>query len=242
MELFWQTIARYNLATWPAQLVIVTAGIVLTVLLYRRPGRAVRRTMKCYLILLNLWIAGTYYLLFCGQRAYSGVMALFWGVMAAVWVYDMVVDYTTFDRTHRHDKFAFALYLIPFVYPVYSLARGMSFPMLTSPVMPCTVAIYTIGLLLSFSGKVNLFIVLFLCHWALVGFSKIYFFGIPEDILLVFSLFPALYLFFKEYVDRHLRTDSKPGLRTMHLLLMMMCGVLGVFFTLTVWQQIAGLG
>ena len=32
---------------------------------------------------------------------------------------------------------------------------------------------------LAFPKRVNLFVILFLCHWALVGFPKIYFFGIP---------------------------------------------------------------
>lgn len=241
MELFWQTIARYNQATWLLQLLIVAAGMVLTVLLYRRPTRTVRRAMKCYLVLLNLWIAGAYYLLFCGMRAYCGIMALFWAVIAAVWAYDLVVGYTTFERVHRHDKFAFALVTIPFVYPLFSLARGLEFPMLTSPVMPCTVAIYTIGLLLSFSRKVNMFVVLFLCHWALVGFSKIYFFGIPEDLLLSVTLFPASFLFFKEYVELHFRKDSKPGPKVMNLLLLLMCGALGAVCTVTIWQQIVGM-
>ena len=35
------------------------------------------------------------------------------------------------------------------------------------------------------------------CHWALIGLSKVYFFGIPEDYLLACSIVPALYLFFQ---------------------------------------------
>ena len=33
--------------------------------------------------------------------------------------------------------FAFVFYLMPFVYPLFSLLRGLEFPMVTSPVMPC---------------------------------------------------------------------------------------------------------
>ena len=57
--------------------------------------------------------------------------------------------------------------------------------------MPCSVALYTIGLLLAFSKRVNLFVILFLCHWSLIGLSKVYFFGIPEDLLLAGALVPA---------------------------------------------------
>ncbi len=239
MELFWQTIAEYNLTTWPLQVLIVLAAVVLTVLLYRRPTRRVKTVMKCFLALLNAWIAVAYYIVSCDARAYSGVMAFFWGVMAAAWIYDAIVDYTTFERTRKHDKFAFALYLMPFAYPLISYLRGLEFPMTTSPVMPCTVAIFTIGLMLSFSKRINLFVILFLCHWSLIGFSKVYFFGIPEDLLLASALVPALYLFFKEYIDANFRRDTKPNLWVMNFLLLTMCTALGVFFAATIWQQMS---
>lgn len=194
-EVFWQTIADYNRVTWPVQALLIAAGALLTRRLYRRPTPGTKVAMKLYLALLNAWIAVAYYLVACDARAYNGVMALFWGVMAAVWIYDAAVGYTSFERTRRHDRFAFVLLAMPFVYPLLSLLRGLEFPMMTSPVMPCSVAVFTIGLLLAFPKRVNLFVILFLCHWALVGFPKIYFFGIPEDLLLSGALVPALYLF-----------------------------------------------
>ena len=58
--------------------------------------------------------------------------------------------------------------------------------------MHCSVAVFTSGLLVAFPKRVNLFVILFLCHWALVGFPKIYFYGIPEDLHLSGSLVPAI--------------------------------------------------
>ena len=43
---FWQTIADYNRMSWPVQVLLVLAGIVLTWRLYRRPAPGVRRVMK----------------------------------------------------------------------------------------------------------------------------------------------------------------------------------------------------
>ena len=62
METFWNTIASYNAATWPAQLALTLAAVVLTLLLYFRPSPAVRIAMKVFMALLNFWIAGVYYL------------------------------------------------------------------------------------------------------------------------------------------------------------------------------------
>lgn len=238
MNVFWQTIAGYNAATWPLQALLVVAGIVLTALLYRRPSPRVKVAMKVYLALLNGWIAVAYYLWACAERPYSGVMALFWGVMATVWIYDIAVNYTTFERTRKHDRIAFVFYFMPFVYPLFSLLRGLEFPMVTSPVMPCSVAVFTIGLMLAFTHRINIFLVLFLCHWALIGLAKVYFFGIPEDFLLAASTVPALYLFFREYIAKNRELRTKPDARMLNGLLILLCIVIGLFFTATLLHQI----
>ena len=162
MEIFWNTIARYNAGTWPFQIVLVAAAVVLTVLLYRRPTRSVRTAMKVYLAALNGWIAAVYYFVYCSQRDYHYIPAFIWGAMALVWIYDLCTGYTTFERTCRHDRFTGVLYLLPFLYPVCSLLRGLEFPGITTPVMPCCVAVYTVALLLAFSRRVNLLVILIL--------------------------------------------------------------------------------
>ena len=37
MEIFWKTIAYYNSATWIYQLLIIVAGLLLTVMLIKNP-------------------------------------------------------------------------------------------------------------------------------------------------------------------------------------------------------------
>lgn len=165
MEIFWRTIAYYNSATWILQIVVILIGIVLTALLIKKPRPWVKMGMKLYMIGLYSWISIVYYYIYCEERSYNGVMAMFWGVMAIIWVWDAITGYTTFERTHKYDVLSYVLLAMPFIYPMVSLARGLSFPEMTSPVMPCSVVVFTIGLLLLFAYKVNMFLVLFLCHW-----------------------------------------------------------------------------
>ncbi|WP_106828582.1 DUF6064 family protein [Parabacteroides pacaensis] len=238
MEIFWNTIAQYNLHTWIYQIIIILIGGILSVLLYQKPTRTVKILMKLFFIFLNGWIAGVYYGIYCESRNYSMVQVLFWGFVAFIWLYDLYVGYTTFERTYKYDKLAIVLCLFPFVYPVISLLRGLSFPMITSPVMPCSVAIFTIGLLLSFSKKVNIFIILFIGQWALLGLSKVYFFQIPEDLLLSVSTFPALYIFFKQYINSNLDKNTKPSPRVLKWLLVIMCGIIAIFFTIILYHEI----
>ena len=159
--------------------------------------------------------------------------------MCLFWIYDLIVDYTPFELNHKHQKLAVLLCFLPLAYPLFSAARGMHFPMMTSPVMPCSVAVFTIGLLLAFSRRVNLFLILFLCHWALIGFTKTYFFQIPEDFLLASSAVPGLYLFFKEYIAANLHTATHLKARLINITLLVACGAISLLFMISMVCELA---
>ncbi len=237
MEIFWNTIAAYNAATWPVQIGFALLAFVLLVLLYFRPTPAVRVAMKCFMAALNFWIAGVYYMVYCEPREYHGMLALFWAVMGGIWVYDLLVKHASLERTGQHNGFAVLLLAMPLLYPFCSLALGRGFPAMTMPVMPCSVAVFTIGVMLAFSERVNIVLAMFLCHWALIGLSKVYFFGIPEDYLLACSTVPALYIFFREYVRTHADHPTKPSRRVLDALLLVLCLIVGIFFTCTLLHQ-----
>ncbi len=238
MEIFWKTIGLYNAATWEWQLGIILIGIILTVLLTRNPQPWVKNGMKIYLIAVYLWISVIYYYIYCAERSYNEVMALFWAIMAILWGWDALSGYTTFERTRKYDWLAYFLFALPFIYPLISMARGLTFPEITSPIMPCSVVVFTIGLLLFFSKNINMFIVLFLTHWSLIGLSKTYYFNIPEDFLLASASVPALYLFFKEYFPNNLHTGSKPNAKYVNLLLILVCVAIGILLTTTMFIEL----
>lgn len=237
MEIFWKTIGIYNSSTWIYQALIILVGAVLTVLLYRRPTKAVKKAMKLFMFFLNLWIAVVYYMIYCSERKFYYIFALFWGLIACMWLYDLFKGNYDFNRSYKYDKISYILYVLPFIYPLISLWRGLHFPEMTSPVMPCTVTIFTIGILMSFLKKINLFLVLFLFHWALLSISKIYMYGIPEDILLTLCTIPVLFLYFKESLNSLSIVDSKPGIRSINLLLLSTCCVIGVVFTYIIFKS-----
>ncbi len=223
METFWRTIAYYNASTWAGQLILILVGICLTVLLVRRPAPWVKWAMKVYLAAIYLWVAVVYYFVCYRERDYNEVMALYWALLAAIWVWDLATGYTTFERSHKYDLVACVLLTTSFVYPLISLARGLTFPMVTSPVMPCSVSVFTIGLLLFFVRRVNLFLVLLLCHWALIGLTKSGSFHIPEDFVLVATAIPGLYLFFKERYLTDPHRATKPDAKYINALLIAVC-------------------
>lgn len=238
METFWNTIAQYNAGTWVYQIAITVIAIALTITLFKYPTKIVKRVMKLFLALLNAWIAIVYYNIYCEPRSCNNVFAAFWGIITLFWLYDFLMDRTPFERTHKYDKLSMLLCLLPLIYPLLSLARGLQFPMMTSPIMPCSVAVFTIGLLLTFTKRINIFLILFLTHWALIGFTKVYFFKIPEDFLLASSSVPALYLFFKEYINSNLHKSTKPKAKILNILLVTLCCIIGFMFSVAMINEI----
>ncbi|MBP1638024.1 MAG: putative rane protein [Bacteroidetes bacterium] len=233
MEIFWETIALYNYSTWVYQIALIFIGLVLTVILIFKPREWVKLAMKIYLIVLCLWIAVVYYHIYCSERKFNNILTVFWTIMACVWIWDAIKGYTTFSRSYKYDYLAYLLLLMPFLYPLISILRGLTFPEITTPIMPCSVAVFSIGILLLFSKKINMVIVLFLCHWSILAISKTYFFNIPEDFLLASASVPALYLFFKEYFARDLHKETKPKAKYINFLLVFMSVIIGVLLTAT---------
>ncbi len=239
METFWKTIGLYNLSTWIYQLIIIFAGFALTALLIWKPGKRSTAAMKVYLVILYLWIAIVYFWIYCAERSYNNVMTIFWLVLSLAWIWDLATGYTVFKFDKSHAKLAGLLLLMPFLYPAASLARGFGFPEMISPIMPCSAVVFTFGIMLMFSRKINLFIVLLLCHWSMIGLSKTYFFNLPEDYIMTCASVPAVYFFFKEYFLRGINTITKPQAKYMELFLLTICIAVCVILAVTMCIEVA---
>lgn len=238
MDTFWKTIADYNNSTWIAQTIILLLGLILTTSLLLKSSKAIKLIMKGYLAFLYTWIGVVYYAIYSQERGYSEILCYFWLLMAGAWVWDLITNYTPFEKGEKYRTLALILLFMPFIYPFLSLARGLEFPGITSPIMPCSVATFTVGLLLYFSKKVNMFIVLFLCHWSLIELTKTYFFDIPEDYLLVSASVPAIYIFFKQYFLNELNKNTKPNAKLINVLLILFFLVIGLILGYILFAQI----
>lgn len=226
-EIFWRTVADYNEATWIAQLLFVAVGAVMVLVACLRPSKVASGAMKVYFAVLYLWISVAYFGIWCSERSYNGVMSVFWGVLAAVWVWDLLRGYTMPEPSRKYRVLAVVLMLMPLAYPAISMARGMEFPQVVTPVMPCSVVVFSIGYMLMFLLKPNIFLLLLLCHWSLIGISKVSYYDLPEDYVLMTASVPALYCFFRErFLSGDMSAATKPSARVLHLMLVLLCVML----------------
>lgn len=226
MEVFWKSIAAYNEATWMWQLCFIAAAAVLTCFLWFRPGKRIVLAVKALMVAESLWIAFVYYLDFCSTRDYSGVLTIFWCMVAAAWVYDMVTKFSTFEKSGKYRWWGLVMLLLPLLYPVISLLRGMTFPEMTTPMLPSGVALYMLGMLMTFNSKINFFAFIFILHWAIISISKIVIFNIPEDALLAIACLPAMYIFLSDAVDRT-PSPSKPSAKAVKILVFTITVLIG---------------
>ena len=226
MEVFWKSIAAYNEATWIWQLCFIIAAAVLTCFLWFRPGKRIVLAVKALMVAESLWIAFVYYLDFCSTRDYSGVLTIFWCMVAAAWVYDMVTKFSTFEKSGKYRWWGLVMLLLPLLYPVISLLRGMTFPEMTTPMLPSGVALYMLGMLMTFNSKINFFACIFILHWAIISISKIVIFNIPEDALLAIACLPAMYIFLSDAVDRT-PSPSKPSAKAVKILVFTITVLIG---------------
>lgn len=226
MEVFWKSIAAYNEATWIWQLCFIIAAAVLTCFLWFRPGKRIVLAVKALMVAESLWIAFVYYLDFCSTRDYSGVLTIFWCMVAAAWVYDMVTKFSTFEKSGKYRWWGLVMLLLPLLYPVISLLRGMTFPEMTTPMLPSGVALYMLGMLMTFNSKINFFAFIFILHWAIISISKIVIFNIPEDALLAIACLPAMYIFLSDAVDRT-PSPSKPSAKAVKILVFTITVLIG---------------
>lgn len=219
MEVFWNSIAEYNAATWPVQLVFIVVAAVFAVLLLVRPMTWVKVGTKILMTVESLWIAFVYYMKFASERDYSNVMTIFWCLVAAAWIYDLATHFSSFQKSGRYQWLGIIMLLLPLAYPLISLARGLSFPEITTPVIPSAVALYMLGMLMTFNRKINFFAFIFIVHWAIIAISKIVFLKIPEDALLAVACIPAIYIFFKNAVDAD-DVPHKPSPKAVKMLIL----------------------
>lgn len=223
MNLFWDTIALYNSATWIFQIIITILGAIAVLFLRLKGGERAERWMKIYLIASHLWISIVYYAIYCTERRYSILLSIYWAILAITWAIDLIKGTTKFTHRKRFRHLGLLFIILPLVYPLISLLRGLEFPYITTPIMPCTVALFTIGIFFLFAERANIFVVLLLLNWAMLGISKMWYFSMFEDFILVLASIPSFYIFFREYFTLGRHHKSKPDVKYINALILFVC-------------------
>ena len=211
METFWQTISEYNSHTWPVQAAAAVMAAAAVTALRRRPTAATRRCMRLLLAAMSIWTAVAYYFIYCSPRAYNTALGIFWLIMGGIWLFGAVrKGGSGLTPVRKHRVIAPIIMAAPLAYPLISLARGMTFPQIVTPLMPCGLAVFTVGVMLAFAPRPNIFILMMMFHWAMIGIFKIRHFSMPEEIVTVAAIVTGIFLILRDYIAVRYNARLKP--------------------------------
>jgi hypothetical protein len=204
-EIFSNTVADYNQSTIVLQMFIFILGFALTIALYKRPNKLIKVLIKLFLSFCFAWISVAFFLINGSPEFKNPITASLYAVISLGFFFDIFINTIKFERNHKYDKWVYLFYFLYLAYPFISILIGRRFPIMTTWIMPCPIAVYTISLLVSYTPKINYFILLLLTIWGLIALPKGFF--IWEDFILGFAGILGLVVIVKE-VFYFLRPDN----------------------------------
>lgn len=194
---FFAVMADYNVAVWPAQLLLTLIALAIVAMALRWPGRA-GPVAAFGLAFLWTWLAFAYHLAFFWRInpaaplfaavSLAGAAAFAWqgGVRGGLRFEGGV------SRAALPGLLMVALALVG--YPAIGAGIGHRYPAAPTFGLPCPVTLFTVGLLLLASPRPPRALVVAPLVWAVIGSTAAFALGVTQDLGLVLAAVLCLFL------------------------------------------------
>lgn len=184
---FFDLLAAYNAAWWPAVVLLWGASVAAVAALWLSPGRSCDRWMNALLAALWAWGAVAYHAaLFTRINPAAWLFAALFIVQAALLARSGLVRGNlsfTSSRT-SWSRFGAILIVYALAYPLINAAQHGSFTRIPTYGLPCPTTILTAGLLLRGRSRSRSLSVIPIV-WSVIGGSAAFLFGIAADYALL---------------------------------------------------------
>jgi hypothetical protein len=190
-EEFFDVLAAYNAALWPAAFALWAVSLA-AVLLFVRGGHRGHRALCALLAAHWAWSAVAYHAAFFTRINPAGwLFAGLFVTQAWLFVWFGIVHGRLQFSTGRSARHAVAALLVAysFVYPILNLALGLEYPRIPLFAVPCPTTIFTAGLLLA-AVRPPWSLLVVPVVWSLIAMSATVLFDVRAD----FMLLPAAVL------------------------------------------------
>ena len=184
-EQFFAVFHAYNVAVWPAQVLLLALALVALALIVV-PRRGSGMAISAILAFLWLWMGLAYHLAFftaINPLAYGFAILSAGGGLIFLW--HGVIQRNIQFRLAFNARSIIGVVLVFYalvVYPLWSVDAGHHYPALPTFGLPCPTTIFTVGVL-AFAvppyAKAPLIIPVL---WCLVGVQAAFFLGVPQDL------------------------------------------------------------
>ena len=192
-EEFFRVFARYNEAVWPAQLLLLGAGLDVAIMAIIARTLS-RRIALALLGALWLWVAVFYHLAFFSHISPA---AYFFAALFAAngcWLLRIATRGQIDMQTPSRVRIIAAAVLVNyafFFYPAIGYIAGLRYPATPTFGVPCPTTIFTLGVLLLLPGVPRITYVIPVI-WALIGSVAAFQFNVPQDYGLLLAAALAL--------------------------------------------------
>ena len=216
-EKWWGVISNYNLRIFPIQLIVMCAGVALTLYLIFRPGKAANALIKGYMGICNVWI-GLVFFIILGRdfptplRQVQGALYILVGLLFLVDIFTRKTEFH-FPGKRTVRIVTLIMLLTVLLYPAVGLILGRSYDQLIFPgTLPCATSAFALVLLTTWVRRPNKLIYVLLLVWAilfppLIQLPK---YHVYEDtIMFLIGLYALVVLFVKLTGSKELRTLKK---------------------------------
>ena len=195
IEQFFGVFEKYNLGIFPAQFIIMLAGLICVVLLIRHS--AIRTPIAGGLTgLLWLWMGLVYHILY-----FSGInpAATIFGVVFII--EGIFILYETFIRKRLviNIKKGIQSYLGYFflifgiiIYPAIGYFISQNAVQTIALGLPCPTTIFTFGVMILAKDKIPGYLLVIPALWAIIGLAAAINFGVYQDFFIILAAFSAL--------------------------------------------------
>lgn len=181
---FLDIFAKYNVAVWPAQLVIYLLGVSCVVLVLLRCIWSTR-IISLTLSLFWLWMGVAYHFLFFSKinRA-AWLFGAIFIVQSLIFIYAGVITRKLSFHFPRDVYGIWGAVILAYafiVYPAIGYLAGQRYPAVPTFGLPCPTTIFTFGILLWARPKVPIYILIIPLAWSLIAFFAALSLTITED-------------------------------------------------------------
>jgi hypothetical protein len=173
-DAFWTQVALYNEALWPIQLILTALALILTFLVFFKPGENPDLLAKAFFAFSFALTGVVFFLIYVKNPISTFFGAPLFILLAVLFTIDGFTKRTEFKLPDAKWKKAltFVWVLLVFMYPIIGLPLGHTYPRMLTPVMPCPLTVFALALVTAASPTVDRKIFILLLPWALAGLPK----------------------------------------------------------------------
>jgi len=202
-EVFWNVVASYHGKYIHVEIAMILVGILLTILLYRKPSLLLSSMMKVFLAFSFAFQSFAFFWGLDGSpigRYLAGPLFLAIALLFLIdlWIGKIVFTYPT-ERVNRIPIFVLWGFVL-FGYPAISYLFGHRYPAITLPFMPCPLTVFALSLMAAALPRVDYKVYVLLLVWAALGLPKVFgLFDVREDTILFLAGVYALIMLIKNF-------------------------------------------